>query len=81
MSKRLRSLFLVTLATAVAAPVALGATAGAAAAASRSRTITVVGTGEVRGTPDVADLVLGVSGPRRLRRRGDVAHRRPRARR
>ena len=38
----------------------------------RSRTITVVGTGEVRGTPDVADLVLGVSGPRRLRRRGDA---------
>lgn len=66
MSKRLRSQFfvagLVTLATVVAAPVALGATAGAAAAASRSRTITVVGTGEVRGTPDVADLVLGVSG-------------------
>ncbi len=65
MSKRLRSqfivVFLVALATAVAAPIALGASAGAAAAATR-RTITVVGTGEVRGTPDVADLVLGVSG-------------------
>jgi len=62
MSKRLRSLFLVVLTTAVAAPVALGATAGAAGAATRSRTITVTGTGEVHGTPDVADLVLGVSG-------------------
>jgi uncharacterized protein YggE len=64
MSKRLRSQLvrtgLVMLATVVAAPVALGATAGAAGAAAR--TITVVGTGEVRGTPDVADLVLGVSG-------------------
>ena len=64
MSKRLRSQLirtgLVMLATVVAAPVALGATAGAARAAAR--TITVVGTGEVRGTPDVADLVLGVSG-------------------
>lgn len=66
MSKRLRSQLivasLVALATAVAAPVAFGATAGAAGAATRSRTITVTGTGEVRGTPDVADLVLGVSG-------------------
>jgi uncharacterized protein YggE len=62
MSKRLHSLILITMATAVALPVALGTTAGAAVAASRSRTITVVGTGEVRGTPDVADLVLGVSG-------------------
>jgi uncharacterized protein YggE len=62
MSKRLRSLFLVALVVAVAAPVALGASAGAAVAATRSRTITVVGTGVVRGTPDVADLVLGVSG-------------------
>jgi hypothetical protein len=59
MSKRLCSAFLALLATAV---VALGATAGAAGAATRSRTITVVGTGQVRGTPDVADLVLGVSG-------------------
>jgi uncharacterized protein YggE len=65
MSKRLCSLFLVVSATTVVAlvtPVALGATAGAAGAATRSRTITVVGTGKVRGTPDVADLVLGVSG-------------------
>jgi uncharacterized protein YggE len=62
MFKRLRSLILVVTATAVAAPIALGATAGAAGAATRTRTITVVGTGEVRGTPDVADLVLGVSG-------------------
>jgi uncharacterized protein YggE len=66
MSKRLRSQLivagLVVLATAVAAPVALGTTAAAAGAATRSRTITVTGTGEVRGTPDVADLVLGVSG-------------------
>lgn len=62
MSMRLRSLFLVVLVTAVAAPVALGATATAAGAVGRTRTITVVGTGQVRGTPDVADLVLGVSG-------------------
>ena len=62
MSKRLRSLFLVVVTTAVAAPFALGATAGAAGAATRIRTITVTGTGEVHGTPDVADLVLGVSG-------------------
>ena len=65
MSNRLRSLFLVVSATTVVAlvtPVALGATAGAVGAATRSRTITVVGTGKVRGTPDVADLVLGVSG-------------------
>jgi len=62
MSKRLRSPLLVVLATAVTATIALGATATGAVAAGRSRTITVVGTGEVRGTPDVADLVLGVSG-------------------
>jgi uncharacterized protein YggE len=83
MSKRLRSQFIVAgfvvLATTVAAPVALGATAGAAAAASRSRTITVVGTGEVRGTPDVADLVLWVSGrarsaPHVMARKADPAH-------
>jgi uncharacterized protein YggE len=59
---RLRSLVLMVTATAVAAPFALGATASAAGAATRGRTITVVGTGEVRGRPDVADLVLGVSG-------------------
>jgi uncharacterized protein YggE len=65
MSKRLRSLMLgcvVTATTALAASLALGVTASAAGAATRSRTITVVGTGEVRGKPDVADLVLGVSG-------------------
>lgn len=62
MSTRLRSLLLVALATAVAAPFVVGASATAAGAAARSRTITVVGTGQVRGTPDVADLVLGVSG-------------------
>jgi uncharacterized protein YggE len=66
MSKRLRSSFFVALATVVVTPFALGAGAGAAGAAvltaAHSRTITVVGTGEVRGTPDVADLVLGVSG-------------------
>ena len=63
MSKRLRSLFLVVAARRPSprrSP--LGATASAAGAATRSRTITVVGTGEVRGKPDVADLVLGVSG-------------------
>jgi uncharacterized protein len=62
MSKHLCSVFLAMVTTAVVAVVALGTTAGAAGAATRSRTITVVGTGEVRGTPDVADLVLGVSG-------------------
>lgn len=31
-----------------------------AGAASRERTITVVGTGKVKGTPDVADLTIGV---------------------
>ena len=49
----------VTIAT-LAASVALGATA--AGAATGARTITVVGVGQVRGTPDVADLSLGVSG-------------------
>jgi uncharacterized protein len=34
----------------------------AAGAATRNRTITVTGVGEVRGTPDVADLFIGVSG-------------------
>jgi uncharacterized protein YggE len=65
MSKRSHfSLFaaVVTIAT-LAAPGALGATAaGAAGAAAGGRTITVVGVGQVRGTPDVADLSLGVSG-------------------
>jgi uncharacterized protein YggE len=62
MFQRLRTAILVVAAIALAAPFALGATASAAGAATRSRTITVIGTGEVRGTPDVADLVLGVSG-------------------
>jgi uncharacterized protein YggE len=62
MSKRLRTSLLVALALLAAVPVAFVATADAAGAAARTRTITVVGTGEVRGTPDVADLVLGVSG-------------------
>jgi uncharacterized protein YggE len=66
MSKRLRSLVLVAVGG-LALVGLLGASAGAAGAATRSRTITVVGTGEVRGTPDVADLTIGVSG------RGDTA--------
>ena len=64
MSKRLLTPSLSVLATAAVAAVVLGVGAGAvgAAGAGRARTITVVGTGEVRGTPDVADLTLGVSG-------------------
>ncbi len=58
--KRLLSVALIVTMTAVTAALALGG--GIAGAATRARTITVVGTGEVRGTPDVADLVLGVSG-------------------
>jgi len=58
--KPLRSLVLVVIA--ITATTALAVDSGVAAAATRTRTITVVGTGEVRGTPDVADLVLGVSG-------------------
>jgi uncharacterized protein YggE len=62
MSKRLVAMSLV-VATAVSVTFAIGAWSPvAASAAPRSRTITVVGTGEVRGTPDVADLVIGVSG-------------------
>ena len=61
MSTRVRSVVLV-VATAAAACVALGAIATPAYAETRTRTITVVGTGEVHGTPDVADLVIGVSG-------------------
>ncbi len=57
--KRLLALaLLVTVGAATA--VTLGG--GVAGAATRNRTITVVGTGQVRGTPDVADLVLGVTG-------------------
>jgi uncharacterized protein YggE len=55
-------MFLV-IATAVSITLAVDAWLPVAAgAATRARTITVVGTGEVRGTPDVADLVIGVSG-------------------
>jgi uncharacterized protein YggE len=61
LSKPLRSLAVAGTA-ALLASVVLVTTAGAATAAARGRTITVVGTGEVRGRPDVADLVLGVSG-------------------
>jgi uncharacterized protein YggE len=60
MSKRPFTVVVVVLATALTAALTLGA--GVASAAARARTITVVGTGEVRGTPDVADLTLGVSG-------------------
>jgi uncharacterized protein len=38
------------------------ATIAPAGAATRSRTITVTGVGQVRGTPDVADLSIGVTG-------------------
>jgi uncharacterized protein YggE len=62
MSKRTFAVPVVVVTTAVIAALVVGATATAAGAATRARTITVVGTGEVRGTPDVADLVLGVSG-------------------
>lgn len=62
MSKRVPAMLLV-VATTVAATVVVGAWSPVAAgAATSSRTITVVGTGKVRGTPDVADLVIGVSG-------------------
>ena len=37
-----------------------GVGAAPAGAATRERTITVVGTGQVKGTPDVADLSIGV---------------------
>jgi uncharacterized protein YggE len=48
-----------TLAAALTAGIlVLGA--APAGAASRDRTITVVGTGQVKGTPDVADLSIGV---------------------
>ena len=58
--RRLLPLALAITTAAVATALALGG--GIAGAATRTRTITVVGTGEVRGTPDVADLTLGVSG-------------------
>jgi uncharacterized protein YggE len=62
MSKCLRSLFLVAAVTAAVAVTLDAWSPHPAAAATRARTITVVGTGEVRGTPDVADLTIGVSG-------------------
>ncbi len=59
MSKRL----LIVPATVLVAVVAAAALlpAATAHAATRTRTITVTGVGEVRGTPDVADLSIGVS--------------------
>ena len=60
MKRQLSVALIVTTTTLVAAALAFGG--GVAAAATRTRTITVVGTGQVRGTPDVADLVLGVTG-------------------
>jgi uncharacterized protein YggE len=65
MSKRLLTPLVALPAAVIAlAALTLGLGAGTAGAATptRMRTITVVGTGEVRGTPDVADLTLGVSG-------------------
>jgi uncharacterized protein len=59
MSKRLLIVPATVLAAVVAAATLLPAPA--AVAATRSRTITVTGVGEVRGTPDVADLFIGVS--------------------
>jgi uncharacterized protein YggE len=67
MSKHLRALAVVGVASVIATLLVSAATASAADAATHTRTITVVGTGEVHGTPDVADLVIGVSG------RGDTA--------
>jgi uncharacterized protein YggE len=61
MSKRLL-IVPAALLTAVAAALVVLLPATAAGAASRNRTITVTGVGEVRGTPDVADLFIGVSG-------------------
>jgi uncharacterized protein YggE len=65
MSKRWRSLSSAVVTTAVitaTTSLVLAATVASAGAAPRGRTITVIGTGQVRGTPDVADLVIGVSG-------------------
>jgi len=62
MSKRTVPVAMLMVTTAILAVLGVGATATAAVAATPARTITVVGTGEVKGTPDVADLVLGVSG-------------------
>jgi len=62
MSKRWRLLSSAVAATTVITSLVLAATMPSAGAASSGRTITVIGTGQVRGTPDVADLVIGVSG-------------------
>ena len=61
MSKRLLIVPATMLAVAAAGLIAL-LPATAAGATTRNRTITVTGVGEVRGTPDVADLFIGVSG-------------------
>jgi uncharacterized protein YggE len=61
MSKRLL-IVPAALLTAVAAGLVVLLPAAAAGAATRNRTITVTSVGEVRGTPDVADLFIGVSG-------------------
>jgi uncharacterized protein YggE len=61
MSKRLLIVPVTMLAVVAAGLVAL-LPATPAGAATRNRTITVTGVGEVRGTPDVADLFIGVSG-------------------
>lgn len=52
----------VTVATAAAMSVFVGAmTPAGAAGSTTTRRITVVGTGQVKGTPDVADVTMGVS--------------------
>lgn len=61
MSKRL-FIVPVTIVAAIVAGVVTLFPAAPAGAATRTRTITVTGVGEVRGTPDVADLFIGVSG-------------------
>ena len=61
MSKRLLIVPATMLAVVAAGLVTL-LPATPAGAATRNRTITVTGVGEVRGTPDVADLFIGVSG-------------------
>ena len=58
----MKRLFALALLVTVGAATAITVGGGVAVAATRNRTITVVGTGQVRGTPDVADLVLGVTG-------------------
>jgi uncharacterized protein YggE len=62
MFQRWRALVMAAVGTAAVTALVLTATMATADAAPRGRTITVVATGQVRGTPDVADLVIGVSG-------------------